>query len=144
MSLRYQNIIALIKRAISVLIYFPIAIVLKILSIKVPHFWVERIGHLATDPDSFLKEYYLLHRSFPLCILIAPKSLVANQKIIEYWKKYFVVIQNSVLCRLLSPLSFHPLLKSDEKYTATQDGTSSNFEINARWGDKDTLLKITD
>ena len=147
MSLGYKNIITLTKRAISVLIYFPIAAVLKILSIKVPHFYVDRIGHLVVDPDSFLKEHYLLHGSFPRCILIAPRSLYGlpvNQSILGYWKKYFIVIQNPVLARLLSPLCFHPLLKSDEKYAATQGGTSSVYEINARWGDRDPLLKITD
>ena len=147
MSLRSIKIITLTKRTISVLIYFPIAAVLKILSIKVPHFYVDRIGHLVVDPDSFLKEHYLLHGSFPRCILIAPRSLYGlpvNQSILGYWKKYFIVIQNPVLARLLSPLCFHPLLKSDEKYAATQGGTSSVYEINARWGDRDPLLKITD
>ena len=146
MSSKYQNIIKLIKRTSSVLIYYPIAAAFKMLSIKTPHFYVDRIGHLLVDPDSFLKEYYLLNGSFPRCLLIAPKSLEGlpiNQSILDYWKKYFIVIQNPILARIFLPLCFHPLLKSDEKYAATQDGTASTYEINAKWGDRDPLLKIT-
>jgi len=146
MSLEYQNIITLIKRAISVLFYYPIAAIFKTLSIKIPHFYVDRIGHLLADPDSFLKEYYLLNGSFPRCFLIAPKSLDGlpiNQTILDYWKKYFIVIQNPFLARIFLPLCFHPLLKSEEKYAATQHDTSSIYEINNKWGDRDPLLKIT-
>mgnify|MGYP006179346315 FL=1 len=107
MSLVYQNIIISIKRTISVLIYFPIAAIFKMLSIKTPHFYVDRIGHLLADPDSFLKEYYLLNGSFPRCFLIAPKSLDGlpiNQTILDYWKKYFIVIQNPFLARIFLPI----------------------------------------
>jgi len=146
MSLEYQNIITLVKRATSVLIYYPIAAVFKMLSIKTPHFYVDRIGHLLVDPDSFLKEYYLLNGSFPRCLLIAPKSLDGlpiNQTILDYWNKYFIVIKNPILARIFLPLCFHPLLKSEEKYAATQFDTSSIYEINNKWGDRDPLLKIT-
>ena len=146
MSLEYQNIITLIRRVISVLIYYPIAVVFKTLSIKIPHFYVDRIGHLLADPDSFLKEYYLLNGSFPRCFLIAPKSLNGlpiNQTILDYWKKYFIVIQNPILARIFMPLCFHPLLRSEEKYAATQFGTSITYDINNKWGERDPLLKIT-
>ena len=146
MSSKYQNIIKLIKRTSSVLIYYPIAAAFKMLSIKTPHFYVDRIGHLLVDPDSFLKEYYLLNGSFPRCLLIAPKSLEGlpiNQSILDYWKKYFIVIQNPILARIFLPLCFHPLLKSEEKYAATQHDTSSIYEINNKWGDRGPLLKIT-
>ena len=143
-----QNIIQLIKRVASVIIYFPIAAFLKILSIKVPHFYVDRIGHLLVDPDSFLKQHYLLNGSFPRCILLVHvdpiDGLPVNQTVLDYWKKYFVVIQNPIIVKMLFPLCFHPLLKSDEKYAATQEGTSSVFEINNRWEDREELLKLTE
>jgi len=139
MNLVYKNIS--IQRIISIVLYFPLAIVFKIFSIKTPHFWVEKIGHLAADPDSFLKEHYLLNGSFPKCVLIAPKNNVANSVMIEYWKKYFLIIQNPFLCKLIAPLSFHPLIKKDEKYSFTW-GTASTFSINTKWEGKDALLKI--
>jgi putative glycosyltransferase (TIGR04372 family) len=146
MSLEYQNIITLIKRAISVLIYYPIAAIFKTLSIKTPHFYVDRIGHLVVDPESFLKDYYLLNGRFPRCLLIASKSLDGlpiNQTILNYWKKYFIVIQNPILVRIFLPLCFHPLLRSEEKYAATQFDTAITFDINNKWGERDPLLKIT-
>ena len=143
MTSKYKNIIIPIKRLILVILYFPFAIVFKIFSIQIPHFWVERIGHLSCDPDAFLKEHFLLNGSFPRCVLVAPKNLVANSAIIEYWKKYFFVIQNPFLCKLIMPLCFHPLLKKDEKYSFTL-GTASNYRINTEWEGRDALLKITE
>lgn len=130
------------KRYFSIIIYSPIAFIFKILKIYVPHFFVERIGHLVSDPDSFLKEYYLQNQQFPFCILLASSNFTANKKVAEYWSKYFLVIQSPIICRILAPLCFHPLLKSNEKYAATIGSTSSIYAINSKWGDKEPLLKI--
>jgi len=130
------------KRYFSIIIYYPIAFIFKILKIYVPHFIVERIGHLASDPDSFLKEYYLQNQQFPFCILLAPSNFTANKKVAEYWGKYFLVIHSPIICRILAPLCFHPLLKSNEKYSAIIGSTSSIYAINSKWVDKEPLLKI--
>ena len=130
------------KRYFSIIIYSPIAFFFRILKIYVPHFFVERIGHLVSDPDSFLKEYYLQNQKFPLCILLAPSNFTANKKVAEYWSKYFLVIQSPLICRMLDPLCFHPLLKSNEKYAATIGSTSSIYAINSKWADKEQLLVI--
>jgi putative glycosyltransferase (TIGR04372 family) len=138
-----KNILFLIKRWVSIIIYSPFALIFKIFSIKIPYFFTERIGHLVVDPESFLKEHYLLHGKYPRCILIARPNNIANEKILEYWKKYFIVIKNPFLCRLLFPLCFHPLLKLDQ-YAATINATSSIYQINTSWGERDPLLKISD
>ena len=131
------------KRYFSIIIYSPIAFFFRILKIYVPHFFVERIGHLVSDPDSFLKEYYLQNQKFPFCILLASRNFTANKKVAEYWSKYFLVIQSPLICRMLEPLCFHPLLKSNEKYAATMDSTASIYAINSKWADKEQLLRIT-
>jgi len=132
-----------IKRLFSLIIYFPLAIIFRIFSIKIPYFHTERIGHLVVDPESFLKAYFLKNQKFPRCILLAPINKTANQKLLDYWKKYFFVIKNKFFCRFLSPLCFHPLLKSDEKFAASIDDTSSIYSINAKWADKEPLLSIS-
>lgn len=132
------------KRLFSVIIYFPIALIFKIFSIRIPYFFTERIGHLVVDPDSFLKQHYMLNKSYPHCVMLAPPHLVANSRLIEYWKKYFFVIENQFLCRLLLPLCFHPLLKLEERYAATINASSSIYKINTEWGEQKPLLQITD
>ena len=62
----------------------------------------------------------------------------------NYWKKYFFVIENRFLCRLLLPLCFHPLLKLEEKYAATINASSSIYKISTEWGEQKPLLKISD
>lgn len=133
-----------IKRLFSVIIYLPIALIFKIFSIRIPYFFTERIGHLVVDPDSFLKQHYMLNKTYPSCVMLAPPDLVANSRLIEYWKKYFFVIENQFLCRLLLPLCFHPLLKLEEKYAATINASSSIYKISTEWGEQKPLLKISD
>jgi putative glycosyltransferase (TIGR04372 family) len=135
---------ASIKRFISVIIYFPLALIFRIFAIQVPYFFTERIGHLVVDPESFLKEQYLLNGRYPSAVLLAPPNLVANSQLLEYWKEYFLVIQNPVLCRFLLPLSFHPLLKLEDKYAATMHATNSAYKISAEWGSQDGLLRVSD
>ena len=131
------------KRWLSVIIYLPLAILLRLFSIKIPYFSVERIGHLVDDPESFLKEYFLKYNCFPRAILLSPLNSVANKHLLNYWNQYFFVIKNPTICRLLMPLCFHPLLESDEKYTFVFNETSSIYKISASWKNKDPLLKLT-
>ena len=135
---------ASIKRFISVTIYFPLALIFRIFAIQVPYFFTERIGHLVVDLESFLKEQYLLNGRYPSAVLLAPPNLVANSQLLEYWKEYFLVIQNPVLCRFLLPLSFHPLLRLEDKYAATMHATNSAYKISAEWGSQDGLLRVSD
>lgn len=138
----FKQLLVQLKRYFSIIIYFPIAFFFRIFKIQVPFFFVERIGHLALDPDSFLKQYFLENKKFPACILLASSNFTANKKVAEYWSKYFLVIHSPIICRILAPLCFHPLLKSNEKYAANIGSTSSIYAINSKWVDKEPLLKI--
>ena len=144
MAIHNYILFASIKRFIAVTIYFPLALIFRIFTIQVPYFFTERIGHLVVDLDSFLKEQYLLNGRYPSSVLLAPPNLVANSKLLEYWKEYFIVIQNPLLCRLLLPLCFHPLLRLEDKYAATINASSSIYKISAEWGNQDPLLRVSD
>ena len=87
-----RKILISVKRFLSIVFYFPLALILKIQGIIVPFFYVERIGHLVVDPDSFIKEHILNTKKPPKAILLAPKSKASNKALINYWKKYFKVI----------------------------------------------------
>jgi len=144
MENRIYILFASIRRFNAVIIYFPLALIFKIFAIQVPYFFTDRIGHLVVDPESFLKEQYLLNGRYPSSVLLAPPNLTANSKLLEYWKEYFTVIQNPLVCRLLLPLCFHPLLRLEEKYAATINASSTIYKISADWGSQDPLLRVSD
>ena len=144
MENRIYILFASIRRFNAVIIYFPLALIFKIFAIQVPYFFTDRIGHLVVDPESFLKEQYLLNGRYPSSVLLSPPNLTANSKLLEYWKEYFTVIQNPLVCRLLLPLCFHPLLRLEEKYAATINASSTIYKISADWGSQDPLLRVSD
>ncbi len=143
MIIEHANFLNFIKRGLSVIAYLPFAILLRVFSIKIPYFSVERIGHLVVDPESFLKEHFLEHNRFPRAILLSPINFVANKDLLNYWNQYFFVIKNPIICRFLMPLCFHPLLESDEKYAFVFNKTSSIYKTSASWKNREPLLKLT-
>jgi len=55
-----------------------------------------RIGHLAVEPDSYLKEHNLsLKKVRP--VLIVDESKVANKYLFNYWKKFFSTVNSKFL-----------------------------------------------
>lgn len=136
---------SLLKRNISICIYFPIALLLKIFNIKVPFFNVDRIGHLLVEPDCFIKEFLLKQKKIPIALFLAPKNQVANLEVIKQWKKYFIIIQNPIVCRVLMPLAFHPIISMDtKKYAAVHSETATSFIINNKWGTRKSLFSLSE
>jgi len=84
------------------IIVYPFCLITNIRFINV---YTNRIGHLCVEPDCYIKEEILgLHPKYH-AIILAPRNKTANTHIIKYWKKYFKIITNSLLCTLLDPLS---------------------------------------
>jgi putative glycosyltransferase (TIGR04372 family) len=132
----------LLKLAIHSL-YTPFAGIFWFLDIKFPDFFVQRIGHLMAEPDSFLKEQLLKTGRIPRAIMLAPKSKSANRSAVRYWSKYFIVIENSILVSLLKPLQNHSWTKfKTNKYVVAMYQTAEIYQINAKWGMRRPLLEL--
>lgn len=105
--------------------YMPLALLLKMCRVRVLHANFFAIGHLAMEPDVYLKEQKLSGKKY-LTILLPPhtslhkgppfKLLVANEFLLKCWGEYFLIIQNFFLYLLFLPLLRSPLLKYDPKH----------------------------
>jgi len=139
-----KNLLYQIKRFISIFLYSPLVILFRLLNIHVPYFHVDRIGHFLHDPDCFIKEYFLRKGIFPKAILLAPSNIVSNKEASKLWEKYFIVISNATLSRILLPVAFHPLnpLKN-KRYTAVFKETSDIYSTFKRWGDRKALFEFS-
>ncbi|HZT79932.1 MAG TPA: TIGR04372 family glycosyltransferase [Gemmataceae bacterium] len=70
-----------------------------------------RIGHLATEPDCYVKERRLgLHRH-RLPVLFVPRGQVANPCLLDYWRRHFCVVTSPLACRLLGRLAAFPAIR---------------------------------
>jgi len=125
-------------------LYSPLALSLRGCGFIFPDFqYLNRIGHLASEPDMFLKEAYLdgRHYSHPVLLI---KNSIANASLATYWEKYYLVIKNKTLVKVLKPLLRHPLTRYEtKKYVVAMNQTAQAFSIQSRWGDQDPLLRIS-
>jgi putative glycosyltransferase (TIGR04372 family) len=132
----------LFEWVILLLYSFP-ALILWFFGAKVPNFSIARIGHLASEPDCYIKEHLLKKEKVPRTIFLASSYSVANKALAKLWGKYFIVIKSRVLAKILRPLSYHPLTRFNVlKYIAEEQ--SGAIRIATEWGDRKPILQLTD
>ncbi|MBI3508849.1 MAG: TIGR04372 family glycosyltransferase [Chlamydiia bacterium] len=117
----------LIKKSLEGLTWLllPVAFLLKLAKVRVLAVKFQAIGHLAVEPDLYLREHLILnnkHRTIlfpPFRSFLFEKSLrsaVCNQTLLDCWRKHFFVIDNLFLYILLYPILKSPLLQYDCDY----------------------------
>ncbi len=127
-------------------IYFIPSIILYFSSIRFfilngPH----RIGHLALDPDWFIKQMIVGERPrFRLVLLISDKEC-ANPCLLSYWEKYILVVRNTVYRSILWPFRFfdYLLVKPFEtRFAMGRHGIRP--AVLEKWGERPPLLSLSD
>ena len=103
------------------------------------------IGHLAAEPDCFLKlkKLGLLKEKYKF--FIAPTRCVANQCLLDYWRPHITIINNpmvSYLCRMASKFSLMHYDIAD--YIMTNKTAALYFDVCRRWEGQAPLLTLTD
>src|SRR3990167_5776489 len=103
------------------------------------------IGHLAGELDCYVKEETLgLHPRYRAILLAPPKS-VANPHLLNYWKKYLLVVENPILNFLLGPLQSSSLIRYNvEKYFCGDYARIVTPEIQKRYHGRPPVLSLTD
>jgi putative glycosyltransferase (TIGR04372 family) len=127
-------------------IYFLPASLLKIKKIYFPKILVSRIGHLVVEPEMIVKEAFLMNGSNCTYVIVANKLSVANIAIVDYWKKYFIVVTNPILSIFLYPLLIHPFTRLDlYDYAVALDQSSRIPFIQVQWEQRgySPLLKLS-
>jgi len=127
------------------LLFAPIGLVGHFLGFRRLTVIVSRIGHLAVEPDCFLKLSKLNDAPYSKSkyFILAPRNRVANSCLLQYWSSYIRVIDNSWLCTFLSVLTNGPLMKhSAEGYVLGIGRPAQYGGVNARWGDRTPILSL--
>lgn len=106
---------------------------------------IAHIGHLALEPDCYVKGGILgLHPRY-VGVLLADRNRVANRSLLEYWKQYLTIIASPFLCRLLAPLGDFRAARFDVgHYASIVDTTAGYPAIQSRWGDRAPLLSLSE
>lgn len=144
MSIRPDRLRAFLRRIAAWSGHVP-ALLLARSNIRFLPVRTDRVGHLAIDPDCFVKEGLLGMRAPQRAILCAPGANAANAWLAEAWRKYMWVVRSRWLCLALKPLSMQPCLQFDVARYSTAIGRTGDFvEIQKRWGKRAPLLRLHD
>lgn len=127
------------------LILLPGAFLAHLLGYRCLNVRTEHIGHLATEPDTLLKEVRLGRILARRWILLAPPHRISNRHLLNYWRSHFTVIDTPWFCLLLQIMSRHLVMKQDvSRYVSKFFGTQDIYRINALWGDRAPIVSLTD
>lgn len=123
----------------------PVTAILHIFGYRYVTVFTDRIGHLALEPDCLLKEQSLGHISHRRWILLAPPGRTANDHLMTYWERYFLVIQSRLCIFLIYSMSRFGLMRHDVSQYATVEGKArKSFDIYSKWGLRQPLLTLSD
>lgn len=93
------------------------AILIRVFNFRLINVNHKRIGHLCCDVFCLIQDSKINNLSFKY-ILLADKKTVANNYVLNYIKQYVFVIDNSLLCKFMFPLTKHRLsLKDVNEYS---------------------------
>ncbi len=126
------------------LVLLPVTMVLHLLGYRHVTIFTERIGHFALEPDCLLKEQAMGKIARRRWILLAPAKGVSNEHLLAYWSPHFRVVRNELACFVLASMSGAGLMRFDAaRYVRKLDKAQEAYRIEAEWGDRAPLLKLT-
>ena len=121
-----------------------IFLILYLLRVRFLNVGVWAIGHLATDVDCYIKDGVMRNRQKYIGIVLTPPDKVANKHLLDYWKKYLIVLTDGVFFKLLKPFSTHPALPYNvDKYSSTINKTAEIISISNKWNSRWSLLSLS-
>lgn len=126
------------------LLMLPVTFVLHLAGFRRLTVLVGRIGHLAAEPDSFLKARALGMVAPGRYFMLAPPRAVANEVMLDYWRAHVTVIGQPLACWVLGAMSRWLLMKHDmSRYVLKLDASQDIYRINAAWGGRPPLLAVS-
>jgi hypothetical protein len=125
---------------------WPVAVLLRLLRVRlVALSHPERIGHLCLEPDCFIKEGLLGLRPAFRAVVLMPRDRVANQVLVDIWRRHLTVVTSPLLCRFLALLWRFPLVRYPiDRYDVAIDETAACYDIYARWGTRAPVLSTAE
>lgn len=106
---------------------------------------VPRIGHLACEPDCFVKEGVVGMRPPFRGVLIVPRGKCANRCLLDYWRKYLTVVTSEPLCRTLASAAAENQLTYDVSQYVTAINSSARYvAVQAAYDGRPALLQLSE
>lgn len=104
---------------------------------------LDRIGHLASEFDCFLKERALGRLPQKRWFVVAPPHKVANPCLLDYWMDQVVIFQSPWICAVLGAMGRHGLMEFNiGHYTPAFKGAATYQSVLAEWGNRPPLLVL--
>ena len=104
---------------------------------------IGRIGHLALEPDVFVKEQLLGLSKRCHGVIISPRGTVANDCLLDYWRRYITVVRSSLWAIILARLYRFPYIQYDvTRYTVAINETAPRIAVQRTWGNRPALLTL--
>jgi putative glycosyltransferase (TIGR04372 family) len=121
----------------------PVTVALHLLGFRHVDFVTDRIGHLALEPDCLLREQALGRIPRRRWIFLAPAGQVANEHLLEYWRKHFIVVRSALSCFLVRSMGEGSLMRFDvSRYLRAFGRTQDAYGIYAAWGERKPPLTL--
>lgn len=103
-----------------------------------------RIGHLASEPDCFLKLAALGHLPPRRWFVAAAPADVANDHLLDYWRPHIRVVSQPALAAVLRTACRPPIAALDiAEYILTQHGPAQYSAVNTEWEPRPPLLSLS-
>ena len=88
----------------------PITVIAHVAGYRRVPIKVDRIGHLASEFDCFLKQRALGRLRERRWFVVAPEEKVSNACLLDYWKRHLPVVQEPWPATLLDAMGRHGLM----------------------------------
>lgn len=127
------------------LLLLPLAIPLHLLGIRRVPILIQHIGHLTSEPDTFVKGRHLGLIPKGRYFMLAPSHRVANAHLLSYWRQHLRVFTNPLLCVFLEMLTRRRFAhyKSEYHQFKVFGGTQEVYRINQLWGERAPILRLS-
>lgn len=104
-----------------------------------------RIGHLALEPDIFVKTRLLGMRGWYFGVLISPPGNAANECMLDYWSRYITVVRSPFWARLIGRFYRFSYLQYDlSRYVLAINETAPYVAVLRDWGGRPPVLTLTE
>lgn len=125
---------------------WPVSLPLYLARIRFLRFTaLNRIGHLATEPDMFVKEGMLGLRPRCIGVVLSPPGAAANEALLEYWRRYLHVVRSPFWAEVLSWFARLPHMRYDiSRYSLAINETAPSVAVQVAWGERPPLLQLTE
>lgn len=120
----------------------PLAAILHALGLRRINVADPHIGHLASEPDCFLKLCHLNLLSPKKHFMTVSKRHVANSFLLDCWKSHIPIFTNPILHSIAITISKYGLMQFDVSHFVTHNSTAKYYEVVSSWGDRKPILTL--